>query len=125
MVTIITRLSFLLSLCFSETPKISPRVDRPAEYKSPPPKKQNKKQSQQAQESELNIKRKDMTSEKGEPDKKSNPREGVKVEDLSCMSSKELAEHVERLRSTVRRLQETECSFVEEVEEGIDNNNRG
>ena len=47
--------------------------------------------------------------------------EPVKVVELSNMSSKELADHVEGLRNTVRRLQEAECSFVREAEEEVNN----
>ena len=58
-----------------------------------------------------------MSSHKEENNNIAKPTEPVKVVDLSKMSPKELTDHVEGLRNTVRRLQETECSFVKEVEE--------
>ena len=117
MVGIIQTLLFLIFFFLLETPKISPRIDKPAEYQSPPPKKQNRKLKQEA---DLNIKRKEIKSEREETNNNSKPKEAVKVKDLSTMSSRELAEHVEGLRNTVKRLQETECSFVEAVEEATD-----
>ena len=95
--------------CFAETPKGSPRVDKPAEYTSPPARPNNKHDN--------GTEDKAISSHKEENNNISKPTEPVKVVDLSKMSSKELTDHVEGLRNTVRRLQETECSFVKEVED--------
>ena len=99
-----------------ETPKVSPRVDKPAEYKSPPAKRPNMKQPNEGQQAKK-MSLKSETQMNSAANIVPIPTEPVKVLELSNMSSKELADHVEGLRNTVRRLQEAECSFVREVEE--------
>ena len=70
-------LTYTFSLIFAETPKASPRVDKPAEYKSPPARpRPNTKQTNETKD-------KEMYSEKEENNNTAKPTEPVKVVDLS------------------------------------------
>ena len=107
---------FLISSWCSRKSKGLTRVDKPAEYKSPPAKRPNMKQPNEGQQAKK-MSLKSLTQMNSAANIVPIPTEPVKVLELSNMSSKELADHVEGLRNTVRRLQEAECSFVREVEE--------
>ena len=96
--------------------KSSPGLDKPAEYRSPPGKRLNAKTVEDPSQLKKLREKQEYTLHRDKSMDSARSSEPVKVIDLSNMSSKQLVDHVEALRNTVRRLQESECSFIKQIE---------
>ena len=91
-------------------------MDKPAEYRSPPGKRLNAKAINDPNQQKKAKEKPEKSVYREESVDKARRSESFDIVDLSNMSSEQLADHVEGLRNTVRRLQESECSFIKQIE---------